>query len=96
MKLVGFAGTYFGSSVGLSGNRAVIGAPGGEAAFVFGRGGADWPAIANLRSAYIDGSFGDSVSIDKNGTVVVGAMNEGDGKVYVFSTDVIFQDGFDP
>ncbi len=74
----------FGGSVGLSGNRIVVGAPyeTGEfgesgAAYTFERTGASWKPFASLRASHPDASddFSSSVAISGN-TVVVGARAE--------------------
>jgi uncharacterized protein (TIGR03437 family) len=88
----GAAGDYFGRSVSLSADTAVIGAPyrngGRGAAYVFVRNGSTWTQQAELTAS--DGaaaaSFGYSVSVSGD-TVMVGASgaNSGAGTAYVFA-----------
>ncbi len=93
----GAASDYFGYSVAISGNRAVVGAYYDDAnstdsgsAYVFEDTGAGWVQVAKLTAD--DGAasdyFGCSVSIS-DGTVVVGAYGDddsgsGSGSAYVF------------
>ena len=90
---------FFGSSVSLSGNSVVIGAPGDDigssadrgSAYVFVRSGAIWTQQAKLTAS--DGAAGDalgtSVSIDSD-TVILGAPQDDgpagadQGSAYVF------------
>jgi hypothetical protein len=80
------AGDNFGSSVAVSGNTVVVGAPGfGDdgRAFLFVRDGADWSLDAELipfTSPFDDSAFGTSVAISGD-TVVVGAPDADDGGV---------------
>lgn len=98
----GAAGDFFGFSIALSGDTAVVGAPAasvdGEAnrgaAYVFHREGGSWSQVAKLSAA--DGLGGDqfsnSVAVDGD-TIVVGSNGStvdgrfGQGAVYVFSDD---------
>jgi len=88
---------YFGTSVAISGDTAIVGAPeypvGGEAgsAYVFTRSGSTWTEQQKLTAS--DGSeydnFGYSVSIDGD-TVVIGAQGDDNvgsssGSAYVFT-----------
>ncbi len=82
----GAAGDFFGESVAVSGDTAVIGAGGKEAAYVFVRTGTSWTQQAKLAAA--DGAKGDqfgfSVSISGD-TVLVGAIRTATlGAAYVF------------
>jgi hypothetical protein len=93
------AGDIFGSSVALSGNIAVIGAPwngarGAGAAYVFVRSGAIWtqqePLTASNGEAW--DHFGDSVAICGDTAVVAAwysAPERGQGSVYIFQLDVV-------
>lgn len=79
----------FGASVALSGNTALVGAPGGYTypftngytlpgnAYVFERTGTTWTQQATLTSVDVDAldQFGYSVSLDQN-TAVVGAFRD--------------------
>jgi len=86
------SGNYFGSSVSISGDTAVIGAYNNNsstgAAYVFTRSGTSWSQQAKLTAS--DGATGDyfgySVSINGD-TVVVGASskNSNAGASYVFT-----------
>lgn len=93
---LGSAAQFLGSSVAMIGNTAVVGAPGWGFSDIWKKHGAEWINYTRLFGDGSDGKFGISVDIRKDNTVIVGAMNEGDGKAYIFSTDIIFQDGFDP
>ncbi len=89
---------YFGASVSVSGNTAIIGAPGrrGEelaeygnegAVYVFVLSGGTWTQQAELAPpvAAADDNFGFSVALSGN-TAMVGAFSQGDhGAVYVFT-----------
>lgn len=85
--------TGFGTSVGLSGNTAVVGAPGASnvtgAAYVFvGRNGR-WMQQARLSAAIAPGDdFGSAVALSGS-TAVVGAFakNNSTGTAYVFVRD---------
>jgi hypothetical protein len=90
----GTAGDYFGSSVSISGNYAIIGAasdtPGGSA-YIFFYNGSSWVAQQKLTAsdALADDAFGNEVSISGNYAVVgavgddIGANNDR-GSAYVF------------
>ncbi len=96
----GSAGDYFGVTLALDGDRAVVGAWGDEvtgpfsgSAYVFARAGSTWSQQAKLvssDSAHHD-RFGYSVAIDDD-RLVVGAIDadvvaEGSGAAYVFAWD---------
>jgi uncharacterized protein (TIGR03437 family) len=76
-------GTYFGQSVSLSGDTAVIGAS--EAAYVFVRSGTSWTQQAKLTGSDPPVNFGFAVAVD-GGTAVVTDMgqNSSQGAAYVF------------
>lgn len=98
----GAASDFFGFSIAVSGDTAVVGAPaasvggvaGRGAAYVFHREGGSWTQVAKLSAD--DGVGGDrfsnSVAIDGD-TIVVGANGStvdgrfGQGALYVFSDD---------
>jgi uncharacterized delta-60 repeat protein/CSLREA domain-containing protein len=82
--------TYFGSSVHISGDTLVVGAPLGlndrGSAYVYTGSGSSWVQEARL-SSYDSGSrgwFGDSVSVSGD-TIVVGADGNDAGSAYVFT-----------
>lgn len=81
------SGFYFGDSVSIDGNRAVVGAPYASAAYVFAFDGANWIEEAKLTLPGI--RFGDSVAI-RGDTIIVGAPYEdtplvdNSGAAYVF------------
>ena len=90
-------GDSFGTSVSLSGDTAVVGAPhdgGAGSAYVFVRSGTAWAEKAKLVAS--DGATGDSFgwSVSLSGdTAVVGAPHDGDagfesGSAYVFPVSV--------
>ncbi len=79
-------GGLFGRAVDIDGNKAAIGAPASDRAYIFERRGDDWRQRARLAptATETDSRFGDAVAID-DGTVVVGAPEEtGGGRAYVF------------
>jgi len=89
-------GDFFGDSVAVSGELAIVGAPGGDSAYIFQRdeGGADnWGEVVKLiaSDAAEGDAFGTSVAL--NGEVaIVGASNNDDagnasGSAYVFQRD---------
>ncbi len=95
----GTAGDDFGYDVALTHDTLVVGAPRGVesgspgAAYVFKRSGNQWVERQKLVGSDVDpdGSFGDSVAIDK-GMIVVAATgtdfrpNETNGAAYVFTS----------
>lgn len=96
----GAAGDFFGDSVALSGNTALVGADGHDiganvnqgAAYVFGRTGGIWTAQQKLTAG--DGADGDNFGVSvalRGDTALVGAdaddvgANASQGSAYVFS-----------
>jgi hypothetical protein len=91
----GAAGDFFGNSVSISGDTAVIGASGAGvgAAYIFKDSGGVWTQVAKLVATdgvggVGNGSFGYSVAISGD-TVIVGATNDNakgtySGSAYVF------------
>lgn len=81
----------FGTSVDIDGDRAVVGASGEQAAYVYKRNGDVWTLEARLAPTDGGGSFGASVAI--SGTMaLVGAPSRtsskaGAGEVYVFALE---------
>ncbi len=81
---------YFGSSVAISGDTVIGGAPGHNAAYVFAPTGATWGQQAELTASDGGGGFGSSVAASGS-TVVVGApyltvgSNYEQGAAYVFA-----------
>ncbi|MFW6097386.1 MAG: FG-GAP repeat protein [Chloroflexota bacterium] len=88
----GQPGHIFGSSVSLSGNTALIGAPGQGAAYVFTRSGDTWSEQAKLISGANGDLFGSAVAVSGE-IAFVGAPwttiggTDREGAVYVFSYD---------
>jgi hypothetical protein len=94
----GAAGDYFGCSVSLSGNAALIGAPADDdngensgSAYVFTRTGTTWSQQGKLlaHDAALGDYFGYFVSIDSD-TSLIGALDDDDngaqsGSAYVFT-----------
>jgi hypothetical protein len=96
----GAAWDYFGYSVAIDGNTAIVGAYGDDdkgyysgSAYIFSFDGIQWVEQAKLTAA--DGVesdyFGESVAIEGN-TAIVGAYGDGDkgnssGSVYIFTLD---------
>ncbi|MHC4132552.1 MAG: FG-GAP repeat protein [Planctomycetota bacterium] len=86
----GTTNDYFGKSVSISGDYAIIGAYGDESAYIFKRNGINWSGQAKLTAS--DGAagnrFGFSVSISGN-YAIVGAYYDDDngtnsGSAYIF------------
>ncbi|MHC4739833.1 MAG: FG-GAP repeat protein [Planctomycetota bacterium] len=80
---------YFGSSIGISGDTAVIGASSDNSAYIFRFDGSSWVEEAKLLAS--DGAsgdyFGGSVGISGD-TAVIGAWNHGfQGSAYIFRFD---------
>ena len=96
----GAAEDFFGSSVSIDGDNAIIGAPYDDdngydsgSAYVFTRSGTVWTQQAKLIASvgYGEDSFGFSVSIRDN-YAMIGAPGDGDngfdsGSIYVFTRD---------
>lgn len=86
----GQPGHIFGSSVSLSGNTALIGAPGQSAAYVFTRSGDAWSEQEKLISGANGDLFGSAVAVSGK-IAFVGAPwttiggTDWEGAVYVFS-----------
>jgi nucleoside-specific outer membrane channel protein Tsx len=89
----GTANDLFGSSVGLTASRVVVGAPVDEdfssspgAAYVFSESGGTWTQQVELTESdgEADDEFGVSVAVSDN-TVVVGAPQHAVGGAYVFA-----------
>jgi hypothetical protein len=84
----GTPGDFFGQSVAISGDTAVIGSAAG-AAYVFVRNGSRWTEQQELTPSASAVGFGSNVAIDGD-TIVVGAIsdsvgsNTGQGSAYVF------------
>jgi FG-GAP repeat len=82
----------FGAALSMDGGLLAVGEPGNDAAYVFGKSDAGWiraGAFGGVRSS----RFGASVSVSES-FLLVGAMNEGNGRAYLFESDKIFADGF--
>ena len=90
----GYTGDWFGSSVAVDGNTAIVGAPNDDddgsqsgSAYIFTRSGTTWSEQAKLLAS--DGAggdfFGRSVVVDGD-TAVIGAQEDGQsGSAYVFT-----------
>ncbi|MBN1348101.1 T9SS type A sorting domain-containing protein [candidate division KSB1 bacterium] len=82
---------YFGFSVAICGNYAMIGAPGNNrmgAVYIFKRDGTSWNQKLKLTGPSFGTEFGESVSCDDN-TLVIGARDddingEYSGSVYIY------------
>ena len=70
-------GAWFGRSVSISGDVAVVGAPNQERSYVFDRVGSAWsqPAVLDPATSISDTGFGQSVDVDGD-VVVVGSPGE--------------------
>jgi uncharacterized repeat protein (TIGR01451 family) len=89
----GEAGDRFGSSVAISGERAVVGAPGDDdngadagAAYVFVRNGSTWSQEQKLTpdDGSVGAAYGSSVSINGDRLVVGSPQEGGTGAAYVY------------
>jgi hypothetical protein len=87
----GAAGNYFGVSVSITGDTAVVGAYGSDSTYIFRYKGTSWVEVAKLKASggALRESFGASVSINGD-KVVVGAPTDDDngfwsGSAYVFN-----------
>ena len=86
----------FGSSVAIVGKRIVIGEMQASSAHVFTEAGTTWSREASLYGT-INSDFGASVSMSTSSPeFVVGAPFEDTGHAYIFESDRIFSDGFQP
>ena len=100
----GGANNYFGASVNVLGNRAMIGAPGGDtgSSYVFAFDGMNWSQSEKLTAS--DGTpndfFGFSLSQTTEHTLVGAKLDDelgaSSGSAYVYlNNDIIFADGFE-
>ncbi len=93
------AGDYFGQSVGISGDYAIVGAYGNDdagsgsgSAYVFNRSGSAWSEQAKLTAsdAAVDDRFGEAVGIWGERAIVGATSNDdlghGSGSAYVYHT----------
>jgi FG-GAP repeat len=88
------AGGYFGSAIGLSGDRIVVGESGNAAAHVFTRSGSTWPLRASLGSGSFS-LFGFSVGLSGTSVLVGAPYDQISGRAYFFDeSDLIFANGF--
>ena len=81
---------YFGSSVSISGDTAIVGAKGDDSAYIFVRSGETWVQQAKLIASDVERKdyFGSSVSISQD-YAIVGAYGDDDagessGSAYIF------------
>jgi len=70
------SGHRFGSSLGISGDSLVVGAPGARAAYVFERGQGTWSEAQKLVAPGAPSEFGSAVAIDGD-AVLTGASTTG-------------------
>jgi hypothetical protein len=89
-SLDGSSGDYFGYSVSISGDYAIVGLQPNPnkigAAYIFFRNSGVWQQQAKLTAndGFVGDSFGESVSISGN-EVIVGAPSSGFGAAYIFT-----------
>lgn len=88
----------FGGSLAVDGNRLVVGENGQNSVYTYYSDKGTWTLQSTLMDV-IGSSFGISVAAS-NGTVLVGAYNEGNGsspggRTYIFQDDRIFANGVD-
>jgi len=83
-------GVFFGYSVSISGDYAIVGAPRSRSAYIFERSGSNWNQVAKLTASDVDvgNNFGISVSIFGD-YAIVGANHDDDrgflsGAAYIF------------
>jgi hypothetical protein len=94
----GRSGAAFGTSVSISGNFIVVGAPGtyGGIAYVYKYNGTEWNLHKKISAGW--GDFGESVSISASAIVVgaplVDAKDWAGGKAYLFTVDVALEKTF--
>ncbi|MCP4106107.1 MAG: hypothetical protein GY749_11300 [Desulfobacteraceae bacterium] len=81
---------YFGSSVFISGDYAIVAASG--SAYIFMRDGITWNQQAKLTSASADDGFGNSVSISGD-HAIIGASYDHDNGYYSGSAYIFMRDG---
>ncbi len=80
----------FGNCVGISGDTAIVGAPGNEAAYIFVRSGATWTQQARIVKGGVDSGFARQCAISGD-SVIIGSPNEvgsptgGAGAAYIFA-----------
>ncbi len=72
----GAAGSGFGQSVSISGDTAIIGAPGANAAYVFQRNGGVWVQQQRLTAGVAGDSFGENVAISGDNAVVGAPLDD--------------------
>lgn len=85
-------GAHFGAAVSMRGAIAAVGISGQSRTVVYGA--KNWTVLSDLSGF---GSFGSAVDVSSDGSVLVGApLEAGNGKAYVFASDLIYADGFDP
>ncbi|MCH8150451.1 MAG: FG-GAP repeat protein, partial [Planctomycetes bacterium] len=84
-------GDFFGSSVVLRGNVALVGASGddvGGSAYLFQRNGTNWIEMGKLTASDVSGGFGASVSFDEDYAIVGAPSSDvggtGTGAAYVY------------
>ena len=107
-KLITSEGLPFdnlGSSVSLSGNRALIGAPHGfdnysaGSVYQFEFNGSIWKEVQKLRASNDDdgnGLFGASVSLSDNHALIGDHFDDfKTGSAYIFEIDIIYSNGFE-
>ena len=84
---------YFGFSIGLDGNTAIVGAtrddeagPEAGAAYVFVRSGIQWTFQEKLigNNTEADDNFGHAVDVDGDFAIVTSPNNKGDGAAYIY------------
>lgn len=92
----GVTGDWFGCSVAMSGDYAIVGARYGDSnatdsgsAYVYCRDGTDWPLQAKLtaKDGFSGACFGISVSIDGNKAIVGAFCDRDGGATYIFRRD---------
>ena len=100
----GGANNYFGASVNVLSNRAMIGAPGGDtgSAYVFAFDGMDWSQSEKLtaRDGTPNDFFGFSVDQTSEHTLIGAKLDDelgaSSGSAYVYlNNDIIFANGFE-
>ncbi len=86
-------GEFFGHSVGISGNRIIVGAPNDSlpehanagSVYIFEKNGDEWIEMTKLQaeSPSTSGNFGHAVDIYGD-YAVVAELNQGSGKIYIY------------
>jgi uncharacterized delta-60 repeat protein len=73
----------FGNCVGISGDTAIVGAPGNESAYIFTRSGTTWTQQQRITAGNSSG-FGQQCAISDNSVIISSRNEAGGGAAYIF------------